>query len=88
MKYIKLILKDLKVCDDGTLIQILYFWTLSIVLLYLKHTTFQRLDSVAVFRWNLLSRAQSIELVRISGHLRQFQDGVYKPKTALTICES
>jgi hypothetical protein len=23
---------DLKICDDGTLVQILYFWTLSIVL--------------------------------------------------------
>jgi hypothetical protein len=33
---------------------------------YLKHMTFQRLDSVSVFRWNLLSWAQSIELVPIS----------------------
>jgi hypothetical protein len=33
---------------------------------YLKHTTLRRLDSVSVFMWNLLSCAQSIELVRIS----------------------
>jgi hypothetical protein len=35
---------------------------------YLKHTTFRRLYSVSVFRWNLLSWDQSIELVPISGH--------------------
>jgi hypothetical protein len=34
--------------------------------LYLKHTTFRKLDSISVFRWNLLSWAQSIELVPIS----------------------
>jgi hypothetical protein len=35
---------------------------------YLKqNTTFRRLDSVSVFRWNLLSWVQSIELVPISG---------------------
>jgi hypothetical protein len=32
---------------------------------YLKHTTFRRLDSVSVFRWNLLSWSQSIQLVPI-----------------------
>jgi hypothetical protein len=37
-----------------------------IVQIYLKHTTFWRLDSVSVFRLNLLSWAQSIELVPIS----------------------
>jgi hypothetical protein len=34
----------------------------------LKSTKFRRLDSVSVFRWNLLSWSQSIELVPISGH--------------------
>jgi hypothetical protein len=34
---------------------------------HLKHTTFRRLDSVSVFWWNLLSWAQSIELVPVSG---------------------
>jgi hypothetical protein len=33
LKYEK---SDLKVCDDGTLVQILYFWTLSIVLFLSK----------------------------------------------------
>jgi hypothetical protein len=28
--------EDVKVCDDGTLIKIVYFWTLSIVMFYLK----------------------------------------------------
>jgi hypothetical protein len=35
------------------------------------NTAFRRLDSVSVFRWNLLSWVQSIELVPISGHLHQ-----------------
>jgi hypothetical protein len=34
---------------------------------YFKHTTFRRLDSISVFRWNLLIWAQTIELVPISG---------------------
>jgi hypothetical protein len=55
--------------------------------LYLN-TTFRRLDSVSVFRWSLLSWAKSIELVPIAGHLYQYQDGIYKPSTAQTICES
>jgi hypothetical protein len=37
---------------------------------------------------NLLSWVQSIELVPISGHLCEFQYGVYKRNTAQTICES
>jgi hypothetical protein len=48
----------LKVCDDGTLVQLLGFWTLTIVLSLSKNTvlfifqnkTFRRLDSVSVFR--------------------------------------
>jgi hypothetical protein len=28
---------------------------------YLKHMTFRRLDSVSVFKWNLLSWAQSLQ---------------------------
>jgi hypothetical protein len=33
----KLVLLDLKFCDDGILVQILRFWILSNVLIYLKH---------------------------------------------------
>jgi hypothetical protein len=41
---------------------------------HLKHTMFRRLDSVSVFRWNVLSFVKSIEPVLISGstHLRRF----------------
>jgi hypothetical protein len=35
---------------------------------YSKHITFRKLDSLSVFRWNLLSWAQLIELVPISGY--------------------
>jgi hypothetical protein len=42
---------------------------------YLKHTSFRRLDSVSVFRWNLLSWAEPIELVPISGHQYQHEIG-------------
>jgi hypothetical protein len=53
------------------------FWTLSIVLYLSKNavlfifqnTTFRRLDYVSVIKYNLLSWAPSIELVRTSGHL-------------------
>jgi hypothetical protein len=76
-------------------VKILCRWTIFIVLSLSKNTVlfifqneFRILDSVSVFRWNLLSWAQSIELVPISGHLYQHQDGVYKPSTAQTICES
>jgi hypothetical protein len=34
--------------------------------LYLRHTAFWRLDSVFVFRWNLLSWTQLIKLVSVS----------------------
>jgi hypothetical protein len=37
----------------------------------LLHTTSRRLDSVSVFRWNLLSQAQSIQLVPNSGNQHQ-----------------
>jgi hypothetical protein len=47
------------------------FRTLSIVLFLFKNTTFRRLDSVSVFRWNLLSWVQSVELILISGPLYQ-----------------
>jgi hypothetical protein len=46
--------KGLKVCDDSTLVQILCFWTLSIVPFIFKNTTFRRLDSVSVFRQNVV----------------------------------
>jgi hypothetical protein len=42
-----------------------HIWTLSIVFFYLKQF-FLRLDSVYTFRRNLLSWAQSIELVSLS----------------------
>jgi hypothetical protein len=56
------------------LVHILCFWKLSIVLSLSKNTvlfifqntTFRRLDSVSIFRQNLLSWAQSTELVPIS----------------------
>jgi hypothetical protein len=41
---------DLKVCDDGILIQLLTFSTLSIVLFFNLKTKFRRLDSVSVLR--------------------------------------
>jgi hypothetical protein len=69
--------RDLKVCDDGILIQLLCFWTLSISCFYLKHM-FRRLDSVSVFRWNLLGWAQSIDLVYISEHQHQHKLGYIK----------
>jgi hypothetical protein len=37
----------------------------------LKHAMFRRLNSVSVFRWNLLSYAQSIELVPIYAYQHQ-----------------
>jgi hypothetical protein len=40
---------------------------------FIYKTKFWRLESVSVFRWNLLSWAQSIELVPISEHLHQHQ---------------
>jgi hypothetical protein len=39
----------------------------TVVLFLFKYTAFRRLDSVSVFRYNLLSWAQSIKLVPISG---------------------
>jgi hypothetical protein len=35
----------------------------------------KRLNSVSVFRWNLLSWTQSIELVPLSGHQQQHEIG-------------
>jgi hypothetical protein len=54
---------------------LLCFWTICIVLFFLFKTTFRRLDSICVFRWNLLSLAQSIELLPISGHQHQHKIG-------------
>jgi hypothetical protein len=56
-------------------VQVLCFLTLSSVLFLLEHTVFQRLDSVSVFRWNLLSWTQSIELAPISGNQHQHKAG-------------
>jgi hypothetical protein len=52
----------------------LCFWALSIALL-LFTTYVWRLDSTSVFRWNIDSWVHSIELVPISGHLRQHKIG-------------
>jgi hypothetical protein len=41
--------QDLKVRDDGILIKLLTFWTLSTVM-FLRKTTFRRLDSTSVLR--------------------------------------
>jgi hypothetical protein len=45
--------------------------------------TFRRLDSVSVFRWNLLTWAQSIELVPVSRHLH-----IIKVTLRLTVSQS
>jgi hypothetical protein len=54
--------------------EMLCFWTLFIALSLSKtvpfifqNITFQKLDSVSIFRWNLLTWAQSIERLPISG---------------------
>jgi hypothetical protein len=41
---------------------------------FIQNTMFRRLDSVSVFRYNLLSWAQSVELAPISG------DRIQSPK--------
>jgi hypothetical protein len=48
----------LKVCDVGTLLQILCFWTLSIVLFIFQNATFRRPDSVSDFRTSSMNWAQ------------------------------
>jgi hypothetical protein len=40
---------------------------------------FQRLGSVSIYRWNLLSWAQSIQLVPISRHQQQHKIGYIEP---------
>jgi hypothetical protein len=59
-----------EVNEANHFIHLLCFWALSTALfsIYLKDTEFRRLDSVSVFRWNLLCRAQSTELVPICRH--------------------
>jgi hypothetical protein len=46
-----------------------------IFLFYLRRAAFWKLDSITVFRWNLLIWAQSIELVPIFGHQHQHKIG-------------
>jgi hypothetical protein len=51
---------------------------------YLKNITFRWLDSVSVFRWNLFSWAQAIELIAISGQqhkrkIRYVNQAQHKP---------
>jgi hypothetical protein len=52
---------------------------------YLKHTTFQRLDSVSLFRWSLLSWAQSTERPYLetpaSTQARILNEAQHKPST-------
>jgi hypothetical protein len=57
---------NLKFSDYAVPIQLLCFWALSIILFIEK--THWKLDSVSIFRWNLLSKAQLIELLPTSGH--------------------
>jgi hypothetical protein len=61
-------------CDCSILVQVLCVLTLSLskttVLFIFQNTTFRRLNSVSVFRWNLLSWAQSIEPVHIRFYLK------------------
>jgi hypothetical protein len=47
----------------------------SCFLLNLKHTVLQRLDSVSILRWNLLSWVQLTEPAPISGHHHQHKIG-------------
>jgi hypothetical protein len=68
---------DLKVCDDGTLVQILRFWTLSIILSLSKTSSCLSSKRQRFGDWillKLLSSVQSIEIVPISGHLCHFQE--------------
>jgi hypothetical protein len=67
---------DLNVFGDGILIQLSFFWILYVVLFLIKaRTSFRRLDSVSIFRWNLLSWPRSPELVLISWHSHQHEIG-------------
>jgi hypothetical protein len=69
VRYGAVIRYDLNVCDDGTLVQIVRFWTLSIVLslsrivvlFSFQNTTFRTPNSVSVFRSDVLSWVQSTE---------------------------
>jgi hypothetical protein len=47
-----------------------------------------RLDSVSVFRWNLLSWTQSLELVSISGHQHQSQSQSYIATDGQSVSQS
>jgi hypothetical protein len=54
-----------KVCDDGASIDLSEFWILSIALSSISNTAVWILASVSV-----ISSAQLVELVRVSGFLR------------------
>jgi hypothetical protein len=64
-----------KLRDFCILIQLLCLWTLSIVLFLFKTHDVSETEFCLHDRWNLLSWAQSIELVPISGHQRQHEIG-------------
>jgi hypothetical protein len=77
---VQLVINDIKVCDAGTLIQRLCFWTLSIILflfknisetafclwLEVKHTPLDLIDRASPYLWTPV----------------QTPDRVYKPSTA------
>jgi hypothetical protein len=56
--------------------------------LQVKPIQMGQIDGATPYLRIFLGGAPSIELVPISGYLCQHQDGVYKPNTAQTICES
>jgi hypothetical protein len=72
-------------------LQLFCFWTLTIVLFLFIHTVFRRLDSGCIFMWNLLSWAQSIQLVSEMGNVwnrNRMMDNVQKHIHCITIPSS
>jgi hypothetical protein len=64
------------ICETSILIKLLCFWILSITLSLFKRLSVSRkLDSVSIFRWDLLSWSQSIEIFLISGHNHKHKIG-------------
>jgi hypothetical protein len=59
------------------LIKWMCFWTLSIVLFFLLKTAFRRLDTVSVFRLNLLSWAHSVRRERVALLIGPNRAGIY-----------
>jgi hypothetical protein len=61
--------KDLNVCDDGILMQLLTSWTSPNVLSFYLMTTFQRLDCVSSLTQKPIRLGPSIEIVSVSGNV-------------------